>query len=291
MNNTKLEASVPSYGQWTAHEEIREEVLAPEPTQALRATLDDESETGEGCQLPPLWQWLYFHNRALQNTLGKDGHPPRGELLPPIALARRMFAGTDITFHRPLILGKRTQRIARTIDITKKHGNSSGELVFVKVLYQYLQEDRCCIEETQTVVYREMGSPMEEPLSLPSVITEDQSFSKIVVPSTTLLFRFSALTFNSHRIHYDSHYAQQEEGYPGLIVHGPLIAIQMAQFVESKYPDDVIKRFRLKLQCPLFVQQPYTLTLKEIENRQLSVEARRCDQKLAAISTITLNQP
>jgi 3-methylfumaryl-CoA hydratase len=250
MSAPDAAASSP-YAAWIGREETVHDSLAPEQATGAAATLDlDPTGFTAGAALPPLWHWFYFLPRAPQQRLGGDGHPERGGFLPPIPLPRRMFAGARMTIHRPLTLGVPATRTGTILGVSEKHGKS-GALAFVTVRYRFEQHGALCIEEEQDIVYREPGAavPAPTPSALPPLPAG--AWSRSVVPDTRMLFRFSALTFNAHRIHYDREYAMREEGYPGLVVHGPLIAVLLADLVR-RHDARAIASFSFKGLAPLF---------------------------------------
>lgn len=241
---------------WTGKTEIVTDELAVTPATAAAASLDDtESRFERGVPLPPLWQWFYFLPRAPQSRLGPDGHPERGGFIPPIPLPRRMFAGARMRFHRPLVIGHYAERRGTIRAVSEKDGRS-GRLAFVTVGYEFHQDGALCIEEEQDIVYREAGPPAPALSPEPLPPLPEGSWSRMVTPTPTLLFRFSALTFNAHRIHYDRPYATEVEGYPGLVVHGPLTAILLMELVR-RHAEKGVRRFEFRGQAPLFDLAPF----------------------------------
>ncbi len=222
-----------SYPDWIGRTEETEEVIALAPVQAAAATLDDTStEFVPGSPLPPLWQWFFFLPRVPQARLGQDGHPRRGGFMPPIELPRRMFAGARMRFLKPLRIGKPARRWSVIRDVSEKEGRT-GKLAFVTVAHQIHQDGEVCIEEEQDIVYREPAAPVGAPEPGGLAPAPAGSWTRMINPDPTLLFRFSSLTFNAHRIHYDRTYATTVEGYPGLVVHGPLTAVLLMELVRS----------------------------------------------------------
>jgi 3-methylfumaryl-CoA hydratase len=238
----------------------------------------DDFEAGPGTPLPPLWQWFYFLATVTQARLGTDGHPERGGFMPPIPLPRRMFAGSRMQFHRSLRLGEPAVREAEIRDVTFKTGRS-GQLAFVTVTYRYVQAGETCIEEEQDIVYREPGAPLPPPKPVTPGPPEPGAWMQEVRPDSRLLFRFSALTFNAHRIHYDRRYARDEEGYPGLVVHGPLTAILLADLVRRHDPRPM-SDFSFRGMAPLFDLYPFRL-LGRPEGSGVELEARGPDDSPA----------
>ena len=244
------------FADWIGNTETCEDVVSATAVAGMSALLDrDDPEPQNGDPLPPLWHWMLFAPKARQSELGPDGHPARGGFLPPIALPRRMFAGARYRFHRPLRVGERVRRETRIDDIIRKTG-SSGELVFIKLTHSIAGEDGPAIEEQQDIVYRGVSAPAQpaarndEPPPMPD-------WQAQVTPDPVLLFRYSALTFNGHRIHYDRTYATQEEGYPGLVVHGPLIATYLTELARTQAADRSISSFRFRAKRALFDTAPF----------------------------------
>ena len=251
--------AMPDFREWVGRTETVEDGLSPEHARRAAATFDDAvTGVGAGNPLPPLWQWFYFLPFAAQSALDVDGHPQRGGFLPPIPYPRRMFAGSRMTFHAPLRLGASAVREGTIRDVVMKSGRS-GSLAFVTVQYRFTQDGVLCIEEEQDIVYREPGAAVRAPDVAPAPVPADGTWSRTVTPDARLLFRFSALTFNAHRIHYDRPYAESEEGYPGLVVHGPLTAMLLADLVR-RHTDRAIATFAFRGLAPLFDLAPFHLT-------------------------------
>jgi 3-methylfumaryl-CoA hydratase len=215
---------------WEGREERRSDLLALSPAQALAATLNhDPALLVEGTTLPPLYHWLYFPSLALQSELARDGHARLGDFMPPVPLPRRMFAGARVDYHGDLRIGAPVERVARIQAVRYKEGRS-GPLVFVTVRYELRDAEGLKLVEEQDIAYRPATSAApDRPSSVASTATP-ADFGREIVPDETLLFRFSALTFNAHRIHYDLPYTR-DEGYPALVIHGPLTAVLLADLV------------------------------------------------------------
>jgi len=250
--------SAPDFREWIGRTETVHDGLSAEQARRTAATLDDvvTSVTPES-PLPPLWQWCYFLAAVPQSALDGDGHPQRGGFLPPIPFPRRMFAGSRMQFHQPLRLGTPAVREGEIRNVVLKSGRS-GSLAFVTVGYRFMQNGVCCIEEEQDIVYREPGAAVVAPDILPLGDARESTWSRSVVPDARLLFRFSAITFNAHRIHYDRPYAHDEEGYPGLVVHGPLTAMLLADLVRRN-TSQRITSFSFRGVKPLFDLAPFHL--------------------------------
>jgi len=214
---------------------------------AWHATLDrDEPFPADGEFAPPLSHLALFPPLERQSELGADGHARRGGFLPPVPLAHRMWAGGRFQFHRPLRVGERVDRVSVIESVEEKQGRS-GRLVFVTVRHTLSGPEGLALEEDQDLVYRDLGGPA--PATAPAPIGP---WRKTIVPDDVLLFRYSALTFNGHRIHYDRRYATEVEGYPGLVVHGPLIATLLVDLVRRRLPRATLERFRFKAVRPVF---------------------------------------
>ena len=235
---------------WQGKTETRHDLISVAPVRSMSATLDrEDTEPHNGDTLPPLWHWLYFLPVARQSDIGPDGHPKRGGFLPPVPLPRRMWAGGRLHWHQPMRLGEEVQRVSSIEKVQHKMGRS-GELLFVQVLHRYSNPHGVCLEETHDIVFRPNADPAATPL--PGVKPVHTAvWQRDIVPDEVLLFRYSALTFNSHRIHYDRRYVTQVEGYPGLIVHGPLIATWMVELLRQHSPR-ALQSFEFKAVKPVF---------------------------------------
>ena len=217
---------------WIGRSEKREDVLHAQPCRFMQATLDLEPSLDEGDALPPLWHWLFFLEAKRMGTLGRDGHPAKGEFLPPVSLPRRMWAGGRFVFRQPLIIGQAATKTSTIKSIVQKDGRS-GPLCFVTVAHEVHQNGNLCMTEEHDIVYREDPRP-DAPQVQPASAPDGAEFSQVVQPSEVMLFRYSALTFNGHRIHYDSTYAREIEGYEGLVFHGPLTATLLVNLAQQK---------------------------------------------------------
>ena len=244
------------FKQWIGRTETTCDDLTIAPILAMAAMLDKKNMVyGRGDQLPPLWHWLFFLNPARQSTLARDGHPKRGDFLPPIPFPRRMWAGSRFDFHQPLCIGEKVSRQSTIKSIIFKEGRS-GNLAFVCVRHEISGERNLSISEEHDIVYRG-HTPTDPPPPLPNPAPINCDFSKNVDPDPVLLFRYSALTFNGHRIHYDRDYVTQDEGYPGLIVHGPLLATLMIELFGDQYPDKQLTKFEFTAMNPVFDLDPF----------------------------------
>jgi 3-methylfumaryl-CoA hydratase len=243
---------------WIGRTEQRTDDITAMPVAALSATLDrDDAEPVPGSDLPHLWHWMYFAPLAQQREIGPDGHPQRGGFLPPVPLPRRMWAGSRLSFHHPLQVGDEVTRSARIADVSIKTGRS-GTLVFVTVRHEIHNARGLAISEEQDIVYRDAPTP-GAPAATPQAAATGEAFSRLITPDPVLLFRYSALTFNGHRIHYDRPYAMAEEGYPGLVVHGPLIATLLMDLLRREMPGARVARFSFKAMRPAFDINAFTV--------------------------------
>jgi len=248
----------PNLTAWIGRQESVSDRIGPTPAVALTATLDHPwAAVSDGTPLPPLWHWLYFLPMHRQSEIGADGHARRGAFLPPVPLPRRMWAGSQFEFRAPIRVGDAVERRSTIDDITSKEGRS-GKLVFVKVRHEI-----CCngaaepaLVEIHDIVYRDAvrpGDVQPDPQRAP----EPGTWRREIVPDDVLLFRYSALTFNGHRIHYDRRYVTEVEGYPGLVVHGPLIATLLMDLLRRQAPQARVAGFRFRAVRPTFDLHPF----------------------------------
>lgn len=213
------------YKAWIGREEVVEQPVTLFQAHAMEATLDRKPSLREGDPLPPLWHWAYFIDPHRQSEIAEDGHVARGGFVPPIPLPRRMFAGAQLSFPRPLLIGQTARRVSTIAGLTHKQGRT-GELVFMKVHNEIIGPDGPCIIEDQDIVYREAPKPGATTSFLEPV--RSAAWRESITPTEALLFRYSALIFNAHRIHFDRPYTEGHEGYAGLVVHGQLTATYLA---------------------------------------------------------------
>ena len=248
MNTDELKA-------WTGRTETLRDVVTAAPVRMLRAALDlppDESPR----TLPALWHWLYFLPSARRSELGPDGHPRRGGFLPPVPLPRRMWAGGQLEFFGALRLGDSIERTSTIDDVAVKSGRS-GELCFVRVRHEVSSPRGLALREFHDIVYRPNPAPgAPSPAGEPA---PEAQWGERVVPDDVLLFRYSALTFNGHRIHYDRRYVTQVERYPGLIVHGPLLATLLAGLGGRQFAGREAKSFSFRALKPVFDLNPFDI--------------------------------
>ncbi|MFO1162928.1 MAG: MaoC family dehydratase N-terminal domain-containing protein [Reyranellaceae bacterium] len=255
--------------EWVGRTRTVEDLVTPFPVRALSATLDEpDPDPLAGDALPPLWHWLFFLEAAPLSKVGRDGHAERGDFLPPVPLPRRMWAGSRFDFcGPPLRIGETVQRTSRIKSVEPKTG-STGAMVFVTVEHTVSGPRGTAFIEDHDIVYREAPKPDErqrEPKQAPA----DATWSKKIVADPVLLFRFSALTFNGHRIHYDQPYVTAVEGYPGLIVHGPLMGLLQIELARRSNPGKVPRRFEFRALAPVYAGP--TLSVQARSERDGSV--------------------
>jgi len=235
---------------WIGREAVAEDVVSPVPARALAATLGHGADLlfAVGDALPPLWTWLYFLPLAPAAEVGSDGHPKRGGFLPPITLPRRMWAGSRCAFDAPVRIGDRLTRTSRILNVVEKSGKS-GAMVFVTVGHEVHSGGALVFAEEQDIVYMPIPDVFAPPApaQMPGA-----DWSEPMPVDPVLLFRFSALTFNGHRIHYDRTYAMEAEKYPGLVVHGPLQAVALMAAAQRHAPGKTPERYEFRGMRPLF---------------------------------------
>jgi len=241
--------------EWIGRTEETADEVTRVPAAALAATLDrDDPPPQAGDALPPLWHWLYFLPLHRQSDLAADGHAKRGGFLPPVPLPRRMWAGGRFEFYHPLRVGSAIERISWISDVTCKEGRS-GPLVFVVVRHEIRDRESVALVEEQDIVYR--GHSATTPPS--ATVPANHVWERTIRPDDVLLFRYSALTFNAHRIHYDRRYATEVDGYAGLVVHGPLIATLLTDLLLRNLPRANVTRFAFRAVSPIFDTEIFTV--------------------------------
>ena len=272
---------------WIGRTTTVEDRVTEVPLRALTATLDrDDAPVGPGDEIPPCWHWLYFLPVNRQSEIGPDGHPQRGGFLPPVPLPRRMWAGSRIAFVAPIRPGQAIVRRSCIEDVSLKAGRS-GPLVFVKVAHEIAADGQLAIIEYHDIVYRDMPAP-GEPAPAAVVAPADATWVRRIVPDDVLLFRYSALTFNGHRIHYDRRYVTEVEGYPGLIVHGPLIATLLLDLLRRERPDAQVAQFAFKAVKPIFDVAPFEVCGQQVDDRHVKLWARTTEGHLAMEASVVL---
>ena len=239
---------------WLGRTEEAHDHLSRNLIKRIAATFG-EATPADGDALPPLWQWCFFQEPVEESLLGTDGHPARGGFLPPADNRNRMWAGGRVEFIEALKVGAQAHRLSTITHIEEKHGRT-GALLFVTVRHDYSQDGQLCIREEQDIVYREPNPPKLHS----GDAAETGEWNEVVTPTPTLLFRYSAVTFNGHRIHYDYPYVTGTEGYPGLVVHGPMIATLNLRAFCRAHPEAHLRHFAYRGVRPLNVPTPFTVS-------------------------------
>jgi 3-methylfumaryl-CoA hydratase len=269
--------------QWVGRETISTTLMSVETANLMAATLSRPPAFQAGESLPLAWYWLYFHETVPTEDLGQDGHTKLGGFLPPVPLPRRMWAGGHLTFERPIPLGQPASKRSKVAAITPKQGRS-GQLCFVEIENDISVAGERCLLEKQMLVYREApqaGQPPAQPQPAPNAAQVSARYE----PNPPLLFRYSALTFNSHRIHYDVNFCRGVEGYPDLVVHGPLIATLLLDLCSQHYSDKLLT-FDYQARSPLFHPHPFTVNGSR-EGNVAQLWAANKDGDLAMQATAT----
>ncbi len=238
------------FSAWIGRREQVSDTLDPNRTNTLLAAISDVTTLKPGDILPHLHHWLYFWDVRPPAGLGSDGHPARGGFLPPVPLPRRMWAGGRVSFVKPLHVGAVVTRVSTIMDVTAKSGRS-GNLVFVTVKHELSGPDGLAVVEEQDIVYREAATAGSIAIPVAGGNPPSAPWQQQIMPDPVLLFRYSALTMNGHRIHYDRPYAMDEEAYPALLVHGPLQATLLAALAAQKL-DAPMTNFDFRGSSPAF---------------------------------------
>ena len=260
---------------WIGGTETARDILTPGLVQGLLATLDRDAPYPEpGDEAPQGIHWLLAQPKVPQSRLGPDGHPERGDFLPPVALPRRMWAGSRVEFLAPLRVGDDIERTSTVAAVTEKEGRS-GSLVFVDVDHVTRAGGTPAVAERQTIVYRQAGGNPAPPPEAPG---GEWDWRREVTPDEVLLFRYSALLFNAHRIHYDLDFATKTEGYPGIIVHGPLTATLLLDLAARQLGANALSEFQFRGVSPAFSGDPLTL-LGRRQGADLALAAESGDAK------------
>lgn len=265
--------------EWTGRTRELAVGIDPFPADAFAAALDLPRRFAEGDALPLAWHWLYGHEPVAAHDTGPDGHPRLGLFMPPVPLPRRMWAGGRIRVERPLRIGAKVRKRSTVRSITEKAGRS-GRLVFVLVEERFEDADGPLVIEERDIVYRE-ARPLGTAAAGPAEEEFRADARRQWRPDPVLLFRYSALTWNGHRIHYDQTYATGVEGYPGLVVHGPLLATFMCLLCEELAGEGQVRRFAFRARTPLFVDRPLTVQAARAEGGMVRARVLGEDGRLA----------
>ncbi len=265
-----METATAQLGQWVGRSQSLTEVIDGVRVRQLAATLDDARrlERPDQAPLPAGWHWAYFNPLEVQSRLGPDGHPKRGDFLPPVALPRRMWAGSRLNWSRAFTVGSTVTRQSRIDKVEHKSGRS-GDMVFVTLTHTYRDQDGLLLDEEHDIVYRDWPTTAEKAAladlgarAIAGVHRFERTGAtqQTVHADAVMLFRYSAATFNGHRIHYDVDYCRGVEGYPGLVVHGPLISTLLLGFIENTLaPGHLVRSFVFRAKRPTFDLGPFHL--------------------------------
>jgi 3-methylfumaryl-CoA hydratase len=262
---------------WVGRSEALEDEAAAVLVRRVAALLDrDPSAYGNGAIVPENWHVAFFTPLAVQSQIGPDGHPRRGDFLPPVKLPRRMFAGRRLRFLEPIRIGAALRRTSTVAAITPKRGRS-GEMVFVRVEHAITADGTLAVVEEQDIVYREEATTAPKPANGAAVTPEDElpepTDRETFAPDPVMLFRYSAITFNAHRIHYDTPYVRDEEGYPNLVVNGGLTALKLGELAKRNLPGGKLGRLSLRNVRPFFLGRKAELRSRWEADGRLSLWA------------------
>ena len=254
--------------------ENRQDPFDPARATALAATLGTSRTFATGDPLPPFAHHIYFWDAQPPEMLGPDGHPATGSFIPDLGLPRRMWAAGRLVFHRPLLAGIRAERKSIIENVTRKSGRS-GPLAFVQIRHDIRQRNALALTETQELVYRADGTTPAAPVPAPT----DETVAVNHSCDTTQLFRYSALTFNGHRIHYDADYARNVEGYAGLVVHGPLLAHLLMGLASRQLGN--LATFAYRATNPVIAGETFALCWRDGDVWVRGADGRLCMQAQA----------
>lgn len=271
--------------EWVGRTRQTEDWIAPFQAAGMAATFDYAAPPGEGEALPPGWHWIYFADTVRESGLSADGHEERGDFLPPIDLPRRMWAGNRLLFHKPLRLGEKVRRESEVVSIEQKDGRQ-GRLAFVTVHHRYSGAGGLAMEEWHDIVYRAPPSGDTAPPA-PQSAPMAAEWRRELTPDEVMLFRYSAVTFNGHRIHYDYPYVTAAEGYDGLIVHGPLTATLLLDLIAREQPKATIREVRFRAMRPVYAGRRLTVEAAP-SNGGIEAWALDADNAVAMRAAITL---
>lgn len=267
---------------WVGNQISREEIIHQQSLDGFAALMDEEEPASN--IVPPGGHWMYFLPTDRQSRIGPDGHGIKGDFLPPVDLPRRMWAGGRLAFHAPLRAGERARKTSTVKSVSQKKGQT-GALVFVTVEHQVTTDARLCLTEEHDIVFREAAGKTSGSSKSPQAAPDGGEWDVTVTPDPVLLFRYSALTFNGHRIHYDREYCKNAEGYPGLIVHGPLLGTLLMRLAVNKMGGRELRNFSFRNFNPIFDTAPFTLSGKAESNDHCTVWVRGPAGELAVKAT------
>lgn len=267
---------------WVGNKQTRTEIIHQQSLNGFAALMDEDVPTS--AIVPPGGHWMYFLPTDKQSRLAEDGHAFKGDFLPPVDLPRRMWAGGRLTFHNQLKAGDTAEKTSTIKSVTPKKGRT-GNLVFVTVEHEISNADGICITEEHDIVFRDAPSEDAASPKQPQPAPVDGQWETGIIPDSVMLFRYSALTYNGHRIHYDREYCQNVEGYPGLIVHGPLLGTLLMRLAVRKMEERELASFSFRNFNPIFDTAPFTLNGREENDRQCAVWAAGPGGELAVSAT------
>jgi len=269
---------------WIGRSESVTETVAPFPARAMAASLNRDEAFALGDALPPLWHWFHALKLFPMAEAGADGHQSLGHFMPPVPLPRRMWAGSRFTFHAPLRIGDAVTRTS-TIEAVQEKQGRSGPICFVTIRHRWTNDATLLIDEAQDVVFRAADAPADAPAASPRPAPTFETLARRMSVDAVLLFRYSALTFNGHRIHYDRAFCAAE-GYDGLVVHGPLLATLLLDLLRIE-GNRLPCTFDFRALAPVFADQPFTLCAT-VNGLSADLWVRREDGALAVEAHATL---
>jgi 3-methylfumaryl-CoA hydratase len=267
---------------WVGNQEKRSEIIHQQSLNGFAALMDEDVPAS--ATVPPGGHWMYFLPTDKQSRLAHDGHAFKGDFLPPIELPRRMWAGGRLTFHGPLKAGDHAEKASKIKSVTPKEGRT-GKLVFVTVEHELKNENGLCITEEHDIVFRAAPTNGSGGQTKSQPAPTGGQWDKIIAPDPVLLFRYSALTFNGHRIHYDRDYCIHDEGYPGLIVHGPLLGTLLMRLAVQNMDGRPLKHFSFRNYSPIFDTASFKITGKADTKDQCTVWVSGPEGELAVSAT------
>lgn len=275
------------FSGWIGKSETEHGVVSAYPADYFTLTLDREDPPfAAGDALPPAWHYFYFHELVALAATGEDGHRAKGDFMPPLPFPRRMWAGSKMRFESPIRIGENVRKVITIADVAMKEGKT-GKMCFVTTTEEVFGEDgRLTTSEERTQVYREAADPNAPPPP-PRQAPADAVWSRTIHPSSVLLFRYSALTMNSHRIHYDKDYVRDVEGYPGLLVHGPLTMTLMLDLFRREMPDATMTSLDLRAISPVYDTMDFSVHGAPGEDGTCKLWAMTGDGALAMAADVT----
>ena len=272
---------------WIGRNETVEDILSLSTIENMNAMLGRRrAELQTGDPLPPSWHWLYFNRGEAPDKLGRDGHIVKSDFMPPIPLPRRMWAGNRVEVTKPLTIGSLGKRVTTIEDISEKDGRT-GPLIFLRERSDLSDDKGGQLTDWRTLVHRGEADGTEKPQ--PNPAPRNPVWHQKIMPDSVLLFRYSALTFNSHRIHYDRDYTTSVEGYSALLVHGPLTATLLLNLLRSEMPDASLKEMNVRAMSPIFDNATFSVNGTPAEDgKSVRLWATTSDGDLAMTIDVSL---